>query len=130
MIDTTAEDPANGEAREPSAKNMLLGPEQAQAFHRLTTKFLYLAARAQQDIRTPIAFLTTRVKEPCTDNWAKLHCVLRYLNRNPGLPLTLRANNLEVIKWWADASFAVYLDMRGHTGGMMTLGKGAMMDMC
>ena len=36
MIDTTAEDPASAtlfNVREPSAKNMLLGPEQAQAFH-------------------------------------------------------------------------------------------------
>ena len=28
-------------------------------------------------------------------------------------------------KWWIDASFAVHPDMRSHTGGAMTLGKGA-----
>ena len=133
VIDTTAEDPAGQTlftVREPSAKNVLLGPEQAQAFHRTVAKLLYLAARARRDIRTPVAFLTTRVREPCADDWAKLRRVLRYLNRNPGLPLTLRANNLEVIEWWVDASFAVHPDMRGHTGGVMTLGEGAMMDAC
>ena len=67
------------------------------------------------------------MKEPCADDWAKLRRVLRYLNRNPGLPLALRANNLEVIEWWVDASFAVHLDIRGHTGSVMTLGKGEMM---
>jgi hypothetical protein len=30
-----------------------------------------------------------------------------------------------VIKWWIDASFAVHPDMRSHTGGTMSLGKGS-----
>ena len=30
-----------------------------------------------------------------------------------------------VVKWWADAAFAVHKDMKSHTGGIMTLGKGA-----
>ena len=28
------------------------------------------------------------------------------------------------IKWYVDASFAVQTDMRSHTGGFMTTGKG------
>jgi hypothetical protein len=36
----------------------------------------------------------------------------------------LEADNLHVIKWWVDSSFAVHPDMRSHTGGAMTLGKG------
>ncbi len=39
------------------------------------------------------------------------------------MPLTLEADDMNVIKWWADASFAVHQDMKSHTGGMMTLGK-------
>ena len=27
--------------------------------------------------------------------------------------------------WWVDASFATHHDMKSHTGGLMTLGKGA-----
>ena len=30
-----------------------------------------------------------------------------------------------MIKWWVDASFAVHQDMRSHTGGTMSLGKGS-----
>lgn len=41
------------------------------------------------------------------------------------MPLTLEANSLQVIKWHIDASFAVHPDMKGHTGGAMTLGKGS-----
>lgn len=39
--------------------------------------------------------------------------------------LTLEADDLQVIKWWVDASFAVHRDMRSHTGGTMSMGKGA-----
>jgi hypothetical protein len=33
---------------------------------------------------------------------------------------------MSLVKWWVDASFAVHPDMKSHTGGVMTLGKGAM----
>jgi hypothetical protein len=29
------------------------------------------------------------------------------------------------VKWWVDASFVVHPDMRSHTDGVMSLGKGA-----
>jgi hypothetical protein len=29
------------------------------------------------------------------------------------------------VKWWIDASFAVHPDMKSHTGGTMSLGKGS-----
>jgi hypothetical protein len=133
VIDTTAEDPASPrlfDVREPSDKNPPLGKEQAQVFHRTTAKLLYLAARARRDIRTAVAFLTTRVRAPCSDDWSKLRRVLRYLYRNPALPLTLRASRLDVVDWWVDASFAVHPDMKGHSGGSGTLGEGSMVDFC
>jgi hypothetical protein len=40
------------------------------------------------------------------------------------MTLTLEAQDLQVIKWWVDASYAVHPDMKSHTGGAMTLGKG------
>jgi hypothetical protein len=41
------------------------------------------------------------------------------------MPLTLEGDNTSIIKWWVDASFAVHPDMKSHTGGDMSLGKGA-----
>jgi hypothetical protein len=40
------------------------------------------------------------------------------------MPLTLEAGNLNIVKWWVDASFAVHPDMKAHTGGALSFGKG------
>jgi hypothetical protein len=37
----------------------------------------------------------------------------------------LEANDVCVIKWHIDEAFAVHPDMKGHTGGYITLGKGS-----
>jgi hypothetical protein len=39
--------------------------------------------------------------------------------------LTLSADDLKVIKWYVDASFALHPDFKSHTGAMMMLGKGS-----
>ena len=41
------------------------------------------------------------------------------------LPLILEINNLNIVKWWVDASYAIHPDCKGHTEAMMSLGKGA-----
>ncbi len=38
--------------------------------------------------------------------------------------LILAANGTGVLSWYVDASFAVHPDMKGHTGGTMTMGTG------
>jgi hypothetical protein len=40
------------------------------------------------------------------------------------MPLILSANGSGILKWWVDASSAVYLNMRGHSGGGLSLGHG------
>jgi hypothetical protein len=97
----------------------------AELFHHLTAKLLFLCKRARPDLQTAVAFLTTRVKRPDVDDYKKLGRVIKYLRGTPDLALTLEADNAHVVKWWADASFAVHTDMRSHTGGTMSLGKGS-----
>ena len=41
------------------------------------------------------------------------------------MTLTIEAKDLMNPVWWADAAFAVHADMKSHTGGIMSLGKGA-----
>ena len=100
-----------------------LGEKQAVTFHRIVTMLLFLVVRPRRDCRTAVAFLSTRVKEPDEDNWGKLRRLLRYLKRNPSLPLVLKADNLGLVHWHVDASFAVHADMKSHTGGTMSLGR-------
>jgi hypothetical protein len=49
---------------------------------------------------------------------------MRYLQGTVQEPLTLKADNINIIRWWVNASYAVYPNMKSHTGGIMTLGKG------
>ena len=49
-----------------------LAEEQAQQFHRAVAQLLFLSCRMRRDIQTAVAFLTTRVKRPGTDDWGKI----------------------------------------------------------
>ena len=51
--------------------------------------------------------------------------MVKYLNRTKAEKLILSADDLHVIKWYVDASFAVHPDFKSHTGGVATLGRGA-----
>ena len=102
-----------------------ISKELGKLFHHNTAKMLFLCKRARPDIQPPTAFLCTRVKGADVDDYKKLRRVMQYLRRTALMPLTLEADDVSIIKWWVDSSFAVHPDMKGHTGGMMTLGKGA-----
>jgi hypothetical protein len=51
--------------------------------------------------------------------------LLKFINSMRDDVLTLSADNLNVIKWLVDASFAVHPDFKSHTGAVMTYGQGA-----
>ena len=54
------------------SKAEFLSEEKSQEFHHITAQLLFLSACARHDIQVTVAFLTTRVKKPDTDNWGKL----------------------------------------------------------
>ena len=41
------------------------------------------------------------------------------------MTLILRADNLTIIKWWGEVSYATHMDMRGHNGATMYFGIGS-----
>ena len=49
---------------------------------------------------------------------------MKYLQETTTLPLMLEADDLELVHWWIDGAFTTHRDMRSHTGGAMSLGKG------
>jgi hypothetical protein len=106
-------------------KGPKLAKEQAEIFHTFVAKGLFACKRARPDIHTAIALLCTRVKSPNHDDWVKLVRLMKYLNGTREDKLILSTDNLHVIKWYVDASFAVHVDMKSHTGGVMTFGGGA-----
>ena len=97
---------------------------QSEMFHHNVAKLLFLCKRARPDIQTAVAFLTTRVTAPDKDDYKKLARVMRYLQGTKTMPLTLEADNLQLVKWWIDGAFATHRDMWSHTGGALSLGKG------
>ena len=122
-----------GESATPAAAHLfevnqtnatLLDAETADEFHHIVAKLLFLCKRARPDIQTSVSFLCTRVKAPDTDDYKKLARVIRYLRATADMPLTLEAENLQIVKWWVDASFAVHPDMKSHTGGVISFGLG------
>ena len=106
-----------------------LEKEKKEEFHTTVAKMLFLCCRSRPDIKCAVSFLCTRVKNPDEDDWKKMIRVLRYLRCTKGLTLTIEVSDLSNPLWWADAAFAVHQDMKSHTGGIMTLGKGAIQSM-
>jgi hypothetical protein len=56
--------------------------------------------------------------------------LLKYINGSQKDKLVLGAQDLSVVKWYVDASFAVHPDYKSHTGAVMTFGHGAVQTIC
>ena len=82
---------------------VILPEEQESCYsqHYFST-FGYLA-RAWQDIQTPVAFLTIRVKCPDEDGWGKLKRVLKYLHGTKNSKHIIHTMSLDVVQWYVDA---------------------------
>jgi hypothetical protein len=103
-----------------------LDTKRAEIFHTFVAKGFFLCKRARPDIQQAILAFCTRVRDLNQADWEKLVRVMKYLNGTKEENLTLSADDLRVVKWYVDASFAVHPDFKSHTGAMMTLGKGSM----
>ncbi len=101
-----------------------LSKESSIAFHHLVAKTLYVSKGARPDVSTAIAFLTTRVRAPDINDWRKLSHLMEYLRVDRLHPLILSADGSRVLMWYVDASFAVHPNMRSHTSGGLTMGRG------
>ena len=131
MLDGIPED-IKGESATTAAHNLFYIAEDAtkrsqadaDIFHQFVAHLLYLSKRAHPDLQLAVSFLCTRVIGTDTDDYKNLARVMKYIQGTIGLPLILSINKSGNIKWYVDASFAVHMDMRIHTGGFMTIGTG------
>jgi hypothetical protein len=108
---------------------VLLEKEKSDTFHKMVMQLQYLSQRARPDLRTAVSFLCKRVSAPDEDDYKKLTRAMRYLQSTVYLKLTLESDGSGIIRWWVDASYAVHMDMKGHTGGTMSMGKGSIYSM-
>ena len=92
-------------------------------FHHLVARILFSTKRSRQDTRIEISFLNTRVREPNNIDWSKLVHIIKYTEGTSNLPLILSANRSGILKWWMDGSFVFHPNMRGHTGGGISMGR-------
>ena len=120
-----ASSPASTFLFEVNPNSTALPKKDADRFHTFVAKLLFVSKRARPDILTAVAFLTTRVKSPDTDDNSKLTRVIKYLQATPKLHLTLQSNSSRIMKWRVDGSFGVHNDLKSHTGGTFTMGKGS-----
>ena len=96
----------------------------AEEFHTTAARGLFVSEQARPDVQPTIAFLCKRVQEPTKDDWNKLSRLMSYLKKTKDDVLVLKCDGKNEVKWWVDAAFAVHLDMKSHTGAVMTMGSG------
>ena len=98
---------------------------QAEDFHTMVAKALFLSRRVRPNIQPMIAVMDTKLISPNITDWKKLVTLLKYLNGTRKYHLTLIIDDTRVIKWYLGASFSVHTDFKNHSGGIMVWGIGA-----
>ncbi|KAI2509413.1 Reverse transcriptase (RNA-dependent DNA polymerase) [Fragilaria crotonensis] len=127
VISRPASTPANGNLFEVDEKSKRLGKKESEAFHSVSAKLLYVSLRARVDLLLAIAFLCTRVSKSTVQDQLKLKRVLEYISGSMDIEYTIGADDLNRLRTWVDASYAVHPDMRSHTGGTLSLGRGGIL---
>ena len=121
-----------GDVCSPAAKYLLeipdedenLDGEHKERFHTVVAKLLYIMKRARPELETAVAFLCTRVSKCGMSDWKKLRRVLQYAKKTLEDKRIIGASNLQELYMFVDASYAIYDDKRGITGGCMSMGNG------
>ena len=100
-----------------------IGKEKSWTLHNLVSKMLFTTKIEIPDTGTVISYITTRAREPYQSNWLKMVRIFKYIRVTKYLPLILSVDNSTMINWYIYGSYCVHPNMRGHTGGGLTMGK-------
>ena len=124
-ITQEASTPAQKCLFEVDAKSPPLEKHEAEVFHSVVAKLLYVSIRARVGLLLAIGFLCTRVSKSTKQDQAKLRRVLEYINGSMDVEYTIGADDMTKMRSWVDAAFAIHpADMKSHTGGVMSFGTG------
>ena len=95
-------------------------------FHSVVAKLLFVATQARMDLLLAVGFLTTRVSRSSQQDMGKLKRVLEYVNGTLDVEYVVGADNVGRMWTWVDAAYAVHPEMRSHTGGVISFGRGGL----
>ena len=126
-INFTAKTPAHNDIFIIDEDAEKLDKSEAEKFHRTVAQLLYLATRVRPDIMLAVIFLTSRVREPTTQDLKKLVRILCYLNGTKELGLILGGDKNGNIRLfgYGDAAFAIHpSSMKSHSGLILSVGRG------
>ena len=104
-----------------------LTPRQQQKFGSIVPKLLWVTKRGRPDIELPVAFLCTRISKCNSLDWKKLRRLLHFLYATINDVRILSIENMERMLssfTFVDVAYAVHNDMRSHTGGGLSMGRG------
>ena len=107
-------------------KGFELSEEKKQEFHSTTAKLVFIEKRARHDIEPAISFLTTRVTKSNKSDWWNLKRFLKWLWTTIDDKRIIGIDEYGKLLTYTDSSHAVHFDMRGHSGGLMSLGEGTL----
>jgi hypothetical protein len=102
-----------------------LNTNESELYAHMVMQLLYLSQSARPDVRTAVSFLCTRLQKPDKEDYKKVARAMKYLQATVDLPLTLSCDGYSTLGWWVHATYAVHPDMKGHTGGVFSMGHGA-----
>ena len=102
-------------------KSDYLNKEYKEIFHTTVAQALYLCKRARIDIQPTVVVLCTRVRNPTQHDWEALKQLMMYLHcTQDDVRRIDTRQDISIIRWMVDASFAVHDDFKSHTGAIMT----------
>ena len=102
----------------------MLNEKERENFHSVVARLLYVSIKCRLDIQLPVSFLCSRVSKATKQDQYKLLRILQYLKDTAHDKLILGATNRKVLRSWVDASYACHENMKSHTGGAVSLGRG------
>jgi hypothetical protein len=123
VIDGASDVPAGKNLFEPGDGGTIK-QDRKEFFHSTVARLLYLAKRVRPDILVAISYLAKRVQQPNELDEKKLHKVVRYIRGSRDLGITLQPHSVISILAYIDASHAIHWNHRGHTGMVISMGRG------
>ena len=106
-----------------NAKSPLLSKARADKFRSGVMRLLYLTTRVRPDLKLHLGVLTSRLKAPTEDDYAKFELVLRHLAAMPDRGLVFRRGEELKIEASADASHGSNTDGKGQVGYRVSTGS-------